>query len=82
MIKRFYSSSDERFLKEQSVLMFEEISDGVYLVIKDRVDRYMEYATSNQVAEALNHIHKVVVVHKGNGSGYANWNFDRPFGSR
>jgi hypothetical protein len=76
-MKRFYSSSDERLLKDHAFLMFEEISDGVYLVVKDRVDRYKEYATPLQVVEALNHVHRVAVVNRGGGSGYANWNFER-----
>jgi len=77
-MKRFYNSSDERQLKEQATLMFEELSDGIYLVVKDRLGKHMEYATSAQVFEALNHIHNVVVVNRGGSSGYANWNFDIP----
>jgi hypothetical protein len=73
MIRKFYNSSDLRLLKEQCNIMFEEVSDGVYLVVKDRCNKYKAFATSQIVAEALNHLHGVVVVHKNGISGYANY---------
>jgi hypothetical protein len=39
-IKKFYSSSDYRLLKEKAYVMFEEVSDGVYLVVKNRLHSY------------------------------------------
>ena len=75
-IKQFYNSSDERFLKEQAMIMFKELSDGIYLVVKDRVGKFMECASTQTVLQELNGREKIVVVSKGGGNGYANWNFD------
>lgn len=76
-MKRFFNSSDERFLKEQSFFMFEEMSNGVYLTVKDRLGRYMEFTNIQSVLSELNGENKTVVVSRGGGSGYANWNFER-----
>lgn len=57
--------------------MFEELSDGIYFVVKNRFGDYMpEYVKSSDVMELLNNKSKVVVVYRGGGRGFANWNFD------
>jgi hypothetical protein len=84
MIKKFYRSSDYRFLKEQASLVFDEVSDGIYSVVKNRMDylstiKLKTFATSEQVVQALNYCEKVVVVAHGSGSiGYTNWDFQIP----
>ena len=75
-MKKFYSSSEQTRLKEQATFVFEELSDGIYLVVKDRYNKYNKYVSSEQVFEALNHISKVVVVNRVGINGYANWDFN------
>jgi hypothetical protein len=75
MIKRFYSSGDARVIKSKAYLMFEELSDGVYLVVEDKSGDYEKYVTSTQIASALNYIYKVAVTHAGGGSGYTNFDW-------
>ena len=77
MLKRYYDSRDERKLKEQSWFMFEEISSGVYAVIKDRFDLYgmknfdKIVVGSGDVVSALNNAKKVAVT--GKSGMYANF---------
>lgn len=77
-MKRMFSTIDIRLVKEQSNIMFEEVSDGIYLVIKDRMEKFNEeFVSSTEVLTKLNFTSKVAVVSKGGSSGYANFNFDR-----
>jgi hypothetical protein len=77
MIKRFFNSTDVRILKEQSNLILEELSDGIYLVVKDRFEKYdTEFASSADVLKSLRFTQKTVVVERGGSTGYANYLFD------
>ncbi len=71
MMKSYYSSSEGRRLREQSNVMFEEASSGVYKVIKDRHDIYSDYVTFKEVIEALNNEEKVAV--KSANKTYSNF---------
>lgn len=64
MFIRYFDSTDERRLKEQCDVMFDEVSSGVYYVKKDRLGIYADYITFSEVAEALNKIEKVAVTTK------------------
>lgn len=61
MIKQYFSSSDERRLKDQSHTMFREVSSGVYYVEKDRYGDYPRFVTSGDVTDALNNRRKTSV---------------------
>jgi hypothetical protein len=77
IMKRFFSSLDERILKDQTDTMYEEVSDGIYLIVKDRLGVYKEeFVSQAEVIEDLNSNFKTVVVHRNGGSGYANFLFD------
>jgi hypothetical protein len=77
IMKRFFSSLDERILKDQTDTMYEEVSDGIYLIVKDRLGVYKEeFVSQAEVIEDLNSNFKTVVVHRGGSSGYANFLFD------
>lgn len=41
--------------------MFEEISSGVYRVVKDRFEMYLDYVSYSAVVDVLNNIEKVSV---------------------
>lgn len=73
MIMKYYNSSDIRILKEQSMVMFEEVSSGVYYVAKDRMDEFPSYVTSKDVVEALNNKVKIAVKDSSGVSAYANF---------
>ena len=64
MLKIYYNSTDEIALKKESTTMFNEVSSGVYQVIKDRMDVYPNYVTSVEVVEALNSREKIAVTGK------------------
>jgi hypothetical protein len=51
----------ERFLKEKSVVMFEEISSGVYHTLKDRTENQFKYVDSRMVAQCMQHQSRVVI---------------------
>lgn len=72
-IHRYYSGSDVRRLKDQSHIMFEEVSDGIYRVLKDRFDELPTYVSSIEIPKHLNSSRKVAVSHAGLGSGFANF---------
>lgn len=72
-IHRYYSSSDVRRLKDQSHIMFEEMSDGIYRVLKDRYDELPTYVASIEIIKFLNSKMKVAVSHAGLGSGFSNF---------
>ncbi len=76
MMKLFYNSSDVRKLKEQSVTMFEEVSDGVYYVLKDRTGDYFGYTTASDVVKALNNEDKVAVTNIKRVAAYANFDIE------
>lgn len=51
----------ERFLKDRSQVMFEEISSGVYITLKDRESYYSKFVNSKTVSWALNDNSRVVI---------------------
>lgn len=61
MIKQYFNSSDERELKVQSMIMFREISSGVYHVEKDRLNELQEYVSEGDVVTCLNYYEGVAV---------------------
>lgn len=71
MLKRYFNSSDEIRLKEQSATMFKEVSSGVYHVMKDRTGEYPSFVNSQEVVVALNNKVKIAVT--GNSGIYANF---------
>jgi hypothetical protein len=71
MLKKYFNSSDERILREQSMTIFKEVSSGVYHVDKDRTGVYPSYVKSDEVVEALNNKEKIAVT--GNSGIYANF---------
>jgi hypothetical protein len=74
MIKKYFGNINLKYLEEQSMVMFQEVSDGIYFVVKDRTGIYPSYVTSILVADVLNNNEKIAVVHKGvDASGYANF---------
>jgi uncharacterized surface protein with fasciclin (FAS1) repeats len=75
MLKKYFNSSDERLLKEQSHTMFKEISSGVYHVVKDRADTYHEFVNSEEIVRALNHSIKIAVT--SNSGIYANFEMEK-----
>mgnify|MGYP003483009170 FL=1 len=71
MLKRYYNSSDEILLREQSQTMFKEVSSGVYHVVKDREGVYPSFVESDEVVQALNNKVDIAVV--GNNGTYSNF---------
>jgi hypothetical protein len=59
-------------LTEKAMVVFVEISSGIYLVDKDRKDDYPEFTSSNEVIKALNYESKVVVKNI-NGDYFSNF---------
>lgn len=53
--------SVESFLKQRSLIFFEEVSSGVYHTIKDRTGMYSKYVDSRMVSVALNDNARVVI---------------------
>lgn len=49
------------YLRDRSTIMFEEISSGVYQVVKDRTGVQFKYVDSRLVANALHHKSRVVI---------------------
>jgi hypothetical protein len=59
-------------LTEKAMLVFEEISSGIYCIDKDRKDVYTEFTSAHEVIRALNHESKVVVKNI-NGDYFSNF---------
>lgn len=71
MYKRYYNSTEEIRLREQSNVMLEEVSSGIYHVKKDLTGHYKGYTESINVIFALNNEEKVAV--SGRSGVYANF---------
>lgn len=71
MLVKYNSSTEERRLKEQSHMMFEEVSSGIFHVKKDRTGQYKGYTGLRNVIFALNNEDKVAVA--GLNGTYANF---------
>lgn len=75
MLKRYFNNSDERKLKEQSEIMFKEVSSAVYHVEKDRFGQLQKYVSERDVVTALNFEKKVAVT--GSSGIYSNFELVR-----
>lgn len=53
--------SVETFLRDKCFLMFEEVSSGVYQVVKDRNGIHFKYVDSRLVANSMHHYARVVI---------------------
>jgi len=76
MLKKYYSSEDERELRNLSELMFEEISSGVYYVIKDRHVRHSKFVSSDIVISSMENKNVKTAI-KGSRGVYANFNWEQ-----
>lgn len=51
----------ETFFKQRSIVLFEEISSGVYLTVKDRTGTYAKFVDSRMVGWAMSDNSRVVI---------------------